>query len=48
MVFTVDLSSQFQVVLNVVPVTVWVDEVLTSVVRRVDVNELHFAGVALL
>ena len=42
------LPGEFEVVLDVVLKVVGIDEVLAGVVRRVDVDELHLAGVALL
>jgi len=42
------LPGQLQIVLDVVLEVVGIDEVLASVVRRIDVDELDLAGVALL
>ena len=42
------LAGQFEVVLDVVLEVVGIDEVLAGVVGRVDVDELHLPGVALL
>ena len=43
-----DLAGEFEVVLDVVLEVVGIDEVLAGVVGRVDVDELHLAGVGFL
>ena len=43
-----NLPGHLQVVLDIVLKVVRVDEVLAGVVRRVDIDELHLAGVGFL
>ena len=45
---TIDLAGELQVVSDIVAEVVRVDEVLAGVVGRVDVDELHLAGVGFL
>src|SRR5690349_19091697 len=45
---TVDLTGQFEIVLDAVLKAVRIDKISTCVVRRVDVDQLDLAAIALL